>query len=176
MNTESTPLKTKEDALNIADQFAVALVAINSLKAEETAELNKVKAKFKPKVGIHTKLRDRLKKRLVAWVEKNAMLLFGAPTGTAKSAMMEISLSKNPPSIEQINPDATEEELINLALEKNFDTVVKTTRAISRDALSGLTDDELATLGFHRTQTKTIAFKLIVDKAKSESAKTDAAA
>ncbi|RYD18851.1 MAG: hypothetical protein EOP88_21150 [Verrucomicrobiaceae bacterium] len=175
MKPETTTLKSKADALAIADQIAVALVAINSVKAEETAELNKVKEKFKPKVEAHSKPKDRLAKRLKGWIEKNALLLFGAPTGTAKSAMMEISLSKNPPAIEQIDKNATEEELINLAIAKGFDTVVKTTRSISLEQLSGLTDEELSALGFHRTQSKTIAFKLIVDKKQSESAKAEAA-
>lgn len=176
MKPESTPLKSREDALNIADQIAVCLVALNSAKADETAELNKVKAKFKPKTGLHTKLRDRLKKRLFAWVEKNAVLFFGAPTGTVKSAMLEISLSKNPPAIEQLDPTASEDDLINLALQLGFDSVIKTTRSISKDSLTGLTDEELEKIGFHRTQSKTCAFKLIVDKSKSETTKTGAAA
>lgn len=176
MNTESTPLKSKEDALNIADQIAVVLVAINSVKAQETAELNKVKEKFKPKVSIHSKIRDRLKKRLISWIEKNALLLFGAPTGTVKSAMVEISLSKNPPSIEQVDPVATEDELVNLALQLGYDSVVKTTRSISKDSLSGMDDEELSKLGFQRTQSKTVSLKLIVDKSKAESVKTAAAA
>ena len=175
MKPESTPLKTKNDALQLADQLAVAMVAINSLKADETSRLNKVKAFFKGKIEIHTKQRDRVKKRLIKWIENNAKTLFGADTGTASSAMMEISLSKNPPAITQLDPDASEADLINLAREKGFEFVVKMEASISKDALGGLTDEELEQIGFHRVQSKTVALKLIVDKSKSETAKAEAA-
>jgi len=146
-----------------ANELVAKLVIQNTLKAEQTEKINGVKKRHKVDIDPVNKLITSLRGKMARFLGSvtHAKGVFdGKETGTIKTNLASISLAKNPPAIEQLDKATTEEELVAHAKNLGVLEVIQTKQVLNKDALALLKDDELARLGFVRTQSKTLTVKL----------------
>lgn len=157
MKTETqkpAPLKTRNDLLQVADQYATLHLEIDQLDATKSLEENDLKTRWKTKLTAPKKKRASLKDRLKRFVLKNATLLDlfgGKETGTLVTELAEIKLRKDPESIEPCNKEITTEELVAKAKEHGYRHIVIPSETISLQALKKYDDETLKLLGFKKT-------------------------
>lgn len=165
-------LRTRNDALTLADQLAAAMVEDQSLDASQTREINEIKTSFKPHRDKVKKVIKSLKTRLAIWIGNHAPELFeGADTGTVSTNLIEIQRRRNPPAVEPIDPDTDEETLVNLVLQAGLDTVLEYRTLISKERLADLTDEELLSIGWRRRRGHTITYRPLANRTRTTTVK-----
>jgi phage host-nuclease inhibitor protein Gam len=170
---KSLPLRNRQNCLELADGLAISMVSDQSMDANQTAAINAIKADFKPRRDKIKKAITALKRRLGNWIAKNAPDLFdGEETGTVRTNLIEISRRRNPVAIVPIDRDATEDQLINLALQHECDAVIETRQVIRKDQLQFLDDDVLRTIGWQRQTSHTLTFAPLANTTRKTSTKS----
>ena len=141
--------------------LAAELIEENTLKALQTEKTNAVKRRFKSKIDPVRKSISSLKGKIQRFLIKDASKIFsGSETGTVKTNIATVSVSNNPPAIEQLDKQTSEEALCVHAKACGFPEVVVTKEVINKDVLHTLKDDDLEILGFQRANDKTLTVKL----------------
>ena len=169
----SASIRTINDFTSSADAMVIEKLALELETSELATLINNLKSERKNSLETRKKKIKSLQGKLLTWIRKEAPKLFGgATTGTYESTLAKISWKNNPPALAKIDKDEPEEALIERATIEGFDFVVKTVHSINKEALSELTDEQLRTIGWQRTKSKSLTITALA-KTDSKQSKKD---
>lgn len=147
-------IKTENQVREAADQYANKAIELNELEAQFATERNDLKKREKAALAALKKEANSLKTKIRNFVKKHAFKLFKADSGTLKTEQAEVKLRNNPPKLELLDSDMTDQQVIQKAKDLGLRQVIVTKESVSKEALERLSSDDLERLGYYKKLSK----------------------